>query len=364
MGINNAIIKLFVENKNDKKELSLIYSTFFWLFLIVSIFLTLLILLFSETISVFLFYSSIYKIPIQFFAILLPLMVINTFWLAIYNGLEKFKTIVIIQILSNVLIFVATTLLIWKKNIFGGLLSIAIGELIMVMVTVLFVVKETDYFRFNLQRVISGIYFNNIKKFLVMAMLSAIIAPLTLILIRNEIVQNYTINEAGIWDAMNRFSSFYMLFFNTGLTLYYMPKLASLTTDEEFKLELKSYFKTLVPLFIIMLTVIFFCKALIIKFVFSNQFSSINNLLIWQLAGDFIKVITLAFGYQIVVKTMVRNYFIAEIVFNLSYFLISFYLIKISGVEGVLQAYLFANIITLLLILIMFRKLLYLKSRN
>lgn len=362
MGINNSIVKLFVENKSDKKELSIIYSTFFWILLVVSVILTSLVLLFSETISVFLFYSNSYKIPIQFFAVLLPLMVINTFWLAIYNGLEKFKSIVIMQIISNVLIFGVTALLIWKKNIVGGLLSIAIGELLMVFITFLFVLKDTEYFKFDLQKVISSKYFNVIKRFILMALLSAVIAPLTLILIRNTIVQNYSINEAGVWDAVNRFSSFYMLFFNTGLSLYYMPKLASLNTDEEFKIELKSYFKTLVPLFLIMLIVIFFCKALIIKFVFSNEFSSINQLLIWQLAGDFIKVITLAFGFQIVVKTMMKKYFIGEIIFNLSYFLLSFYLLKTSAVEGVLQAYFYANLITFVLILFMFRRLFYLKQ--
>ena len=362
MGISNSIVKLFVENKADKKELSIIYSTFFWILLVVSVVLTSLVLLFSETISVFLFYSNSYKIPIQFFAVLLPLMVINTFWLAIYNGLEKFKSIVIMQIISNVLIFGVTALLIWKKNIVGGLLSIAIGELLMVFITFLFVLKDTEYFKFDLQKVISSKYFNVIKRFILMALLSAVIAPLTLILIRNTIVQNYSINEAGVWDAVNRFSSFYMLFFNTGLSLYYMPKLASLNTDEEFKTELKSYFKTLVPLFVIMLIGIFFCKALIIKFVFSNEFSSINELLIWQLAGDFIKVITLAFGFQIVVKTMMKKYFIGEIIFNLSYFLLSYYLLKTSAVEGVLQAYFFANLITFVLILFMFRKLFYLKQ--
>ncbi|WP_396192991.1 O-antigen translocase [Flavobacterium sp.] len=364
MGISNSIVKLFVENKSDKKELSIIYSTFFWILLVVSVLLTSLALLFSETISVFLFYSNSYKIPIQFFALLLPLMVINTFWLAIYNGLEKFKSIVIMQIISNVLIFLATALLIWKKNIVGGLLSIAIGELIMVFITFLFVVKDTEYFKFDLQKVISSKYFNVIKKFILMALLSAVIAPLTLILIRNTIVQNYSINEAGVWDAVNRFSSFYMLFFNTGLSLYYMPKLASLNTDEEFKTELKSYFKTLVPLFVIMLAVIFFCKALIIRFVFSNEFSSINELLIWQLAGDFIKVITLAFGFQIVVKTMMKKYFIGEIIFNLSYFLLSYYLLKTNAVEGVLQAYFYANLITFVLILFMFRKLFHSKQRK
>jgi PST family polysaccharide transporter len=32
LGINNSIVKLFVENKEDKKELSVIYSTFFGFF--------------------------------------------------------------------------------------------------------------------------------------------------------------------------------------------------------------------------------------------------------------------------------------------------------------------------------------------
>ena len=362
MGISNSIVKLFVENKSDKKELSIIYSTFFWILLVVSIILTTIILLFSEAISELLFYSNVYKIPIQFFAFFLPLMVINTFWLAIYNALEQFKNIVIIQIISNVLIFLVTALLIWKKNILGGLLSVAIGELIMVLVTFLFVLKNTEYFKFDLQKVISTKYFEVIKKFIFMALLSAIIAPLTLLLIRNSIVQNYSINEAGIWDAVNRFSSFYMLFFNTGLSLYYMPKLASLNTDEEYKTELKSYFKTVFPLFIIMLVVILVSKSLIIKFVFSNEFSSINELLIWQLAGDFIKIITLAFGFQIVVKAMIKQYVVIELIFNLSYFILSYYLLKINAVEGVLEAYLYANAITLAAILVLFRKLFYLKK--
>ncbi|MET0760421.1 MAG: hypothetical protein ABWZ56_08365, partial [Flavobacterium sp.] len=62
------------------------------------------------------------------------------------------------------------------------------------------------------------------------------------------------------------------------------------------------------------------------------------------------------FGFQILVKTMIKRYFIIEIVFNLSYLLLSFYLVKQFSVEGVLQAYFIANLITFLVILGMFRK--------
>lgn len=357
LGISNSVVKLVVENKKDQRELSVIYSTFFWLFLIVSSLIGCSTLLFAKSISNLLFFTDVYFVPIQFFGILLPLMVINTFWLAIYNGLEQFKRIVLIQIVSNILVFALTGFLIWKKLILGGLFSVALGELLMILVTFFYVRKDKTFFQFDLHKIISKKYIIIIKNFSIMALLSAVIAPLTLIFIRNNIVETHSIKDAGIWDAINRLSGFYMLFFNSGLAMYYMPKLASLNTDNEFKSELKTYFKTLVPLFLLMLIIIFTCKVIILRIAFTNEFLMIKEVLIWQLLGDFIKIMTLAFGFQIVVKTMMKRYFIGEIVFNLSYLLLSFYLIKSNAVEGVLQAYFYANVICFVLVLIMFRKL-------
>lgn len=357
LGISNSIVKLFVENKEDPKELSIIYSTFFWIFLVISTLLSLLILVFAIRISSFLFYTNSYTFPIRFFGLLLPFMVINTFWLAIYNGLEKFKRIIVIQIISNILVFGITALLIYKKNIFGGLLSVALGEVMMIIVTFLFIRNEPDYFKFDLQKLISKKYFNIIKKFSGMALLTAIIAPLTLLFIRNMIVETYSIQEAGIWDGVNRLSSFYMIFFSSGLSLYYMPKLASIHTESEFKFELKSYFKVFVPLFLLMLILIYFAKGIILKLAFTPEFSHVENVLIWQLLGDFFRIMTLAFGFQILVKTMMKRYFLVEIVFNLMYFLFSFYLIKQNAIEGVLQAYFYTNILCFVLVLVLFRKL-------
>jgi PST family polysaccharide transporter len=277
--------------------------------------------------------------------------------MAIYNGLEEFKKIVFIQIISNILVFGLTAFLIWKQNIFGGLLSVALSELIMVIVTFLFVRRDKAYFQFDLKRIISKKYFDAILKFSSMALLSAVIVPMTLMLIRNHIVNQNSIEEAGIWDAVNRLSSFYMMIFSSGLSLYYMPKLASLKTDNEFKDELKSYFKVFVPLFVIMLIVVFLFKGFIIDLAFTPAFSRIKEVLIWQISGDLLRIMTLAFGYQIVAKAMIKKYLIIEITFNLLYLFLSYYLVRISSFEGALQAYFFANLFLFVLILWMFREL-------
>jgi PST family polysaccharide transporter len=195
-----------------------------------------------------------------------------------------------------------------------------------------------------------------------MALLSAIIAPLTLILIRNLIVANHSINEAGIWDGVAKLSNFYMIVFGSGLSLYYMPKLAKLTTDFEFKKELRFYFTFFIPFVFVALVAVFFVKDFIVQLAFTKEFNPINDVLIWQLSGDFVRMLTLAFGYQIVIKTMVKEYFFLEIIYNLAYFLLAFYLVKQFSFLGALQAYFYANILALLLNLLVFRKLFFKKA--
>lgn len=357
LGINNSLVKLFVENKNDEKELSKIYSTFFWIFLFLSIFTGIISLLLAETFSEFLFFTTSFANPIRFFGLLLPLIVVNAFWLAIYNGLQRFKRIVVIQIISNFLICGLTVFLILTYSITGGLIAVAAGELVMVIVTFLFVIKDKSYFKFDLQKIIDRKYFKVIKNFSLMALLSAFIAPLTLMFIRNFIVKTYSIQDAGMWDATNKLSSFYMSIFSSGLSLYYMPKLTSLHSDQEFKAELKSYFKIFVPLFLFLLIVIFLFKGIILDLIFTAVFSEIKDVLIWQLLGDFLKIMILAFGYQIVAKAMIKKYFLLEITFNLSYLFLCYILVEKFSFGGALRAYFFANLFVFLLVLWMFRKL-------
>jgi PST family polysaccharide transporter len=153
-----------------------------------------------------------------------------------------------------------------------------------------------------------------------------------------------------------------MLFFTTGLSFYYIPKLSSIHTNAEFKGELKNYFKTIIPLFIVVVLLFIFFKDIVIQIALTEEFQEVKTVLFWQLSGDFLRLLTLAFGYQILVKTMMKKYIAVELLFNISYFVLSYFMIQKSAVTGALQAYCIANFITFCLVFWMFRNTLFSKT--
>ncbi|HRG18616.1 MAG TPA: O-antigen translocase [Flavobacterium lutivivi] len=362
LGLNNSVIKIMVEHKDNKKELSLIFQTFFSVFIAISVLFSVLLMFLSVEISNYLFFSDGYSNYIKLFALFLPFMIVTVLFSSVLNSFEKYKRIVKIQIVSSVFVFIISTLLIYYIGLAGGIVSIVAGEIVLFLVTYFYFAKQFDFihygFNFNLEKA----HLKTIFSFSQMAFISAVLIPLSLIVIRNFIVQNYSLDKAGVWDALNRISSFYMMFFGSGLSLYYMPKLASIKTDNEFKEELKDYYKILVPLFLVVIVLVYLCRTLIINFALTDEFIEVKDLMVWQVLGDLLKIMSLAFGFQILVKTMLVRYFVIEIVFNFAYVFLAWLLLPKHGLEGVVEAYFFANAISLCLMLFFFRKLFFTPS--
>ena len=351
MGLKEGLINQ-VTTTADKKEKDYILFTFLSFFFVVAIGLAIIISIFSNSISIYLFKTVSYAHYLMYFAALLPFFVLQTVLVSLLNAHQQFKKIIAIQIVANFVLFLSSFYLIYNQLLTGAFLSIAITDLIGGIVALFFANK---YFKFKLHFQISAI--KTISKFIIMALVSAVVIPLTAILLRNHIIEGANLASAGIWEATSRISGFYMLFFSTGLSLYYLPKLAMLQTATEFKSELAYYFKTIVPLFVGVGILVYLFKDLIISIALTSEFTAVRELLVWQLVGDLIRIMTLAFGFQILAKTMVYKYIFVELLFNGLYLLFGFMLFESQKVEGIVQAYAIANGITLFVVLFLFRKL-------
>ena len=352
LGLKEGLIKLFLENSESKEEKNNVTSSFLVFFLLLSFFLAFLILFFAEDFSLYLFKETLFATYLRYFAVLLPFFVLQTLLVTLFNANQEFKKIVGIQIVTNIFLFVSSFYLIYNQNLNGAFFAIAIADFISFVVTIIFV-RERFIFSLKFQ----SSYLYTISKFIAMALVSAIVIPVTALLVRNYIIDHSNLYNAGIWEAITRISGFYMMFFSAGLSLYYLPKLSALQTDIEFKAELKYYFKILVPVFAGVLLLVFLLKDIIISIALTSEFKPVSELLIWQLIGDLFRIMTLAFGFQILVKAMVVKYVLVEVIYNVLFLIVSFFLFDSLHVKGIMQAYVIANAITFFMVLFMFRKL-------
>ena len=359
LGLKEGLIKLFLENSESKEEKNNVISSFLVFFLSLSFFLAFLVLFFAEDFSLYLFKETLFATYLRYFAVLLPFFVLQTLLVTLFNANQEFKKIVGIQIVTNIFLFVSSFYLIYNQNLNGAFFAIAIADFISFVVTIIFV-RERFIFSLKFQ----SSYLYTISKFIAMALVSAIVIPVTAILVRNYIIDHSNLYNAGIWEAITRISGFYMMFFSAGLSLYYLPKLSALQTDIEFKAELKYYFKILVPVFAGVLLLVFLLKDIIISIALTSEFKPVSELLIWQLIGDLFRIMTLAFGFQILVKAMVIKYVLVEVIYNVLFLIVSFFLFDSFHVKGIMQAYVIANAITFFMVLFMFRKLFLKNSYN
>ncbi len=57
-----------------------------------------------------------------------------------------------------------------------------------------------------------------------MAIVSGFALPFVMIAIRNYIIKVEGMEAAGYWEAMNRISVYYLMFVNSIMTLYFLPR--------------------------------------------------------------------------------------------------------------------------------------------
>jgi PST family polysaccharide transporter len=187
-----------------------------------------------------------------------------------------------------------------------------------------------------------------------MALVTAIAVPITSILIRNFIIEELGIKQAGYWEAMNRISDYYLMFVTSIMTLYIIPRFSEIDNKKEFRKEVFSFYKSVMPIFGIGLLVIYFLRPFVVSLVFSDEFQPVEHLFLWQLLGDFLKVLSIVIAYQFLAKKMFAQFIIIEIFLVIMLYLVSVYLIDVYGVEGAVMGHFFSYLMHFLIVLLVF----------
>ena len=360
LGFQNGIVKYVTENDNKKPELNKIIATIFISLAAVTLLLSIGLFGLSSYWNATIFGASYnYTSVIKLLAITMPWYAFSIFFLSVINGLGKFKNVIIITILGNLIALLVSLLLIFEFKTFGALVSIVVSPALLFFVTYYYICKEIAIFKTINFKNFDIKVIKNLGSYSVMALVSAIFCPMVYLAIRKNIIAKIGIEQAGFWETISRISTYYLLFVTTILTVYYLPKLIKASTRLETKAVFWNYYKYIFTIFLIGCIAIYFGRFILIEIVFTKDFLPVTNLFFWQLVGDVFKVASYILAFNFFAKKLTTAFIVAEIASLIVLYFSSIYLLEILGIQGIVIAYALDNFLYFIALVIYFRKILF-----
>lgn len=355
LGIQNAVVKYVSEFQNDRSKLKSVLATFGLLLLTSSIAMSLFLILGADYLSKQIFtHSEIYSYVFYSIAVVFPLYIFSTFCISVVNGFQEYKNVIYIQIISSVIALIFSVFFIYYYSTIGALVSLIFAPIFVFFVSLFYLKKHIrfwdvlsiEFFDFKIVK--------NLSEYVLMALVSGVIGSFVLLEIRTDIVAITGLQQAGIYEGLQRISSYYLLFVSSIMAIYFYPKLAE--TNSNSKEIVLHYLKTIIPLFTIGLVIIYFLRELIIQVLFSSEFETMESLFLWQLIGDVLKATSLIFGTLLIAKKQTKVFIITEIISLCIMYFSSNWMLHSIGINGIVQAYAFTYLIYLVVLVIYFRK--------
>ncbi|WP_281631788.1 O-antigen translocase [Flavobacterium luteolum] len=360
LGFQNGIVKYTAENEKNKIELQKIVSTVFITLIGIGLFLSCILFFTASYWNEKIFgNNSEYLIVFKILAFVLPTYGLSIFFISVINGLGRFKKVITINIIGNIVGLLTSVFLILQFKTTGALMAIVIAPTLLFFVTLYLVQKEIQFFQFIKSDTFDFKILKNLSSYSLMTLVSSVFGPLVFLAIRNHIIQDLGIEQAGYWETITRISTYYLMFVSTILSVYFLPKLSKAQNNQETKSVFLQYYKYVLPVFVFALSLLYFIRFFVVQLLFTKEFLPVTDLFFWQLLGDILKVCALILGYQFFAQKNTSAFIITEL-FSFSVFYAgSLYFIKLFQIEGVVIAYAFQNACYLIVLGIYFRKSLF-----
>ena len=270
----------------------------------------------------------------------LPLSVLNTAFISVINGEQRYKRYVCVGFISTTISTIAVITLVYLYKLPGALIAAALNTSFAGVVVFIISFKEPWLKIKYWLGIVELKYLKDIGGYVLMAITAAIATPVALIIIRNFIINFAGWVDAGQWQAVWKISEVYLAVITMALSTFYLPQLSKLENAKEIKNEVWNAVKVVFPIVILMAFMVYILRDLIITILFTKEFYEARNLFSVQLLGDVIKILAWLFAFPMLARGAIRWFVFSEIFFATTLVIFSYFLIKQIGVQGANWAYL------------------------
>lgn len=358
-GIGQGVIKYTAEYQNNAQELKKLFRTSTMVSLVASVLVSIFILLFAQTLSKQVFGHTNFTDVFYTLGIAVLFYAFNQILTSVLNGFRLIEKLVKAKIISAISGLIVTLIFIYFDGLRGAVYALIIAQGL--GFTSLILLSKKQWW-FNLKNFF-GKADSKVTKallgFSIVSLISLLLLHFRQLFLRDYLIENFSANEAGYWQAMWKISEVYLMVVTSALSMYYLPKLSQISDPKEIQFEIFKGFKTILPIVVGSSIVIYILRATVISILFTAEFSSITNLFLYQLIGDVLKIAAWLISFVMVAKAMTKAYLITEIIFISLFGILAVLLSKQAGAEGYTLAFAITYALYFITMLIMFKNLIF-----
>lgn len=264
---------------------------------------------------------------------------LNIILLAILNGKKEIVSFTIANIAASFFFLLLSYLWIPGRGIFGAIDALFLHQVCALPITIFLIICRSSWSLRSLFAFGRIKEFRRLGKFTSMAIVTAILFPVSQYVTRLYMGETFGLDAAGIWEATNRFSAIYLLIFISPLTVYYLPRFSEIKNNLELRSEILLGYAIIIPASLIVAAFVFFNREFIIRLLFNESYMEMTNHLPWQAVGDVLKIGSWLLGFLLIARGMQKIYIMTEIIFSVLSVVLVIAVTQIAGSVGAQIAY-------------------------
>lgn len=269
----------------------------------------------------------------------LPFAAIGTLCNSVINGQQLYRRYVGLGMLSALISGGVMLTMIALHNIEGALLAAALQAALIGMVMLIANLRQPWFKVCYWWGAVELQARKDIGKYMLMAITSALTVPISLILVRNILIDQVGWDATGQWQAVYKISEVYLGVITMALGTYYLPRLASLSGVDAVVREINKTAQVIIPIVAVMALGVYLLRDMAISLLFTEEFRSARDLFAIQLTGDVIKIASWLYAYPMLSSGATKWFIGTELIFSLFFVMLSYVFVKYFGLLGANMAY-------------------------
>jgi PST family polysaccharide transporter len=333
-GLQNGIVKYSATSHSIKQDQKVI-STIFFLLLVTSFIFIFLIILNINYVKFYIFGNQSFGFLVIAYALLSPFANLQFLLLNYLQGKQGHKFVILINSIGYVLNIILSFYLIINYHLIGAMIQLIVVPIILMIISLFIIHKKVVFFNLISIHYVNFSVIKGLLVFSLMNLVSGALTPLSFIFIRYLVQSNLSADEAGVWSSIVRISVFYMTFVSSICNLYFYPKLSKTEIFSEYKAIIAEYYRKFIPIVFLGLLLCFVLQKVVILLIYTEDFLILRDYFYLQLIADFVKSLSLIFGYLLIAKKKIWQFILFEIISLGSYCLGSYIFINYLKLDGV-----------------------------